>query len=103
MPPSASCASNDTRQGILGNGDIGHTSVRKHDITKTPSTHKKCGLIYEIIAKKKKKQTQKSTEKRKKRLNTIRKYLLQTESPDESTTEDETDDSTTGSVQTTTA
>ena len=100
MPPSASCASNDTRQGILGNGDIGHTSVRKHDTTKTPSSRKKCGLLYEIIAKKKKKQRRKRMEKRKKHSNTIRKYLLQNDFRDDLTTEEDSDDSTSGSMQT---
>ena len=103
MPPSASCASNDTRQGILGNGDIVHISVRKHDTMKTLSTRKKCGLLYEIIAKKKKKQTRKRIEKRKKHSNTIRKYLLQNDFHDDLPTEEGSDDSTIGSVQTTTA
>ena len=66
MPPRASGASNDTGQGIQGKGDNNHISVRSHNITKTSSTCKKCGLIYEIIAKKAKKRVTKSTEKRNK-------------------------------------
>ena len=63
MPLSASCAGKDIRQGITGNGDQGHTSVRKHDTTKKSSTRKKYSLLYDIIAKKKKKRTRKRTEK----------------------------------------
>eukprot|EP00957_Ditylum_brightwellii_P138336 10543940-Ditylum_brightwellii.AAC.1 len=55
MPPHASGASNNTGHGIQGKGDNNHISVRSHNITKTLSTCKKHGVIYEIIAKKAKK------------------------------------------------
>eukprot|EP00957_Ditylum_brightwellii_P114208 8707469-Ditylum_brightwellii.AAC.1 len=65
MPPRASSASNDTGQGIQGNGDSNHISARSHNNTKISLTRKKCGLIYEIIAKKARKRVRKSREKRK--------------------------------------
>jgi hypothetical protein len=103
MPLSASCAGKDIRQGITGNGDQGHTSVRKHDTTKKSSTRKKYSLLYDIIAKKKKKRTRKRTEKRKKRSKTIRQYLQQNDLHDETPTEEESDDDTTGSERITDA
>jgi hypothetical protein len=63
MPLSASSASNGTGQGILGKGVNNHISVRKHDTKQNSSPCKKCGLIYEIIAKKAKKRVRKSTKK----------------------------------------
>eukprot|EP00957_Ditylum_brightwellii_P046647 3540374-Ditylum_brightwellii.AAC.1 len=61
MPPSASGAHHNTRQGIQGRGSINQSSTRKSDNKNKESTCTKPGLVYEIMSKKKKKRVRRCT------------------------------------------
>eukprot|EP00957_Ditylum_brightwellii_P097834 7450372-Ditylum_brightwellii.AAC.1 len=103
MPPGASGACHNTSQCIRGRGPTNQSSTRKHDNKNKQSTCTKCGLVYELISKKKKKKVHRCTKQRKKQIQTIRRFLVSYTLPTKSTANESesTDNSTTTITNTT--